>query len=548
MQRLTRLFILSLLLLTGSSLLHGQTRVRAAHLLQDAPAITFYIDSATVAAPSLSFGGASGLVPVSAGEHRLTITGVGAPFEFAVIDTTIALSADSVYTLVLSGSFNLSITHALLISAPVDPTTDSASADVRFVNIALGLDEVNVEGIGGGRPVTVAGLRYGSASSTQRIAAGDLTVRLAVPLQTPFYRGRGYPSGGGRTTVFFTGQYDGSADRFAVVSIADNDTNEQIPLPAFALLPNEEGEFRAVHVAAGLGTLDLIRDGVVRDSVPIGFRYATRMRTDLLGSVRFVVSRSGEGTGAALATMDVEVGPDTATTVVMLPGDGGAPGMDWISLRRAQSLAPDGGRSLLRLVNASSDVGTLDITISRNDTTLFDAQGLGFKGSTTYQSIVSGEFALTFSSAVNYRFVGGYSGDAVLTAIINGRAADSSIAVNLLVESNPSEQEPMIFLTRSIAGGVSSHPHVEVSTTTILPQPVHDLAQIRFRAHRAEFASVMILNVRGDVVSTLASVAINEGDVTLPLVIRDLSSGVYSVVVLGRDRDPLATGKFVVER
>lgn len=540
--------LVALLLLADNDPLCGQTRVRAVHLLQGAPAITLYVDSSIVATESLSYGGASALVPIASGVHRLTITGVGAPFEFAVVDTNLALASDSVYTVVLSGSFSLSITRALIVAAPAQPAADSVSTDLRFAHIALGLDSVNVEATpGGGSTVEVSGLLYGRISNVQRVRASDLTIRLSIGIQNPLYRGRGYPSGGGVTTVFLAGSYDGTIQQFAVISMADNDTNEQIPLPSFTVLPNQEGEFRAVHVAAGFGPLDLIRDGAPLDSVPIDYRFAARLRADLLGRTRFRVSRSGEGSAAALTSIDVDVPADSTTTLVLLPSDGASHGPASALLRRESGLRSEAKHSLLRLLHASPDIGAITVSISSIDSLLFDIPELSYGGSHGFEAIPSGEFALAFQTARGtYRFSGGYLGDGLLTAIISGRESDSTLAVNVLVENNPSEQEPMIFLAKSLAGGLPRSAQTSIATATLSPHPVRDRALLAFHAERAGEVSVQIFNLAGECVGSLPETMVEAGDVTMPLSLVSLPSGMYTILITRSGGLPMAHGSFVV--
>lgn len=528
----------------------SQSSVRVVHLLKGAPAVELHIDSAVVGVASVSEGEASRLAPVAPGVRRLTLTAVGAPLEFAVIDTIIFLSADSVYAVVLSGSFDLSITRATILTAPSLLLPDSTETDIRFVNLAIGLDTVDIDASPGGAPSYSAdGIVYGTTTPFHRAPSGELTVRLARAPLPAFYRGRGYPTGGGATTIFLAGVFDMALDRFVIVSLADNDTNPQTPLLSYAQLPNEEGALRIVHAAFDVGVLDLIRDGSDRDSTPITQHFATLQRADLLGIHRFLVTRAGQGRANPIATVDVPIPADTATTLILgSPVSSGGNPIPVVLHRRAD-LSPAIGRSLLRIVDLARETGTRDVDLQFGDSGSITVTGLAFGDYSDYLDVASGELRLQLRSPEGTaRFSGGILDDAVVTAIISGRTADSSLGIDLLVETNVAEQEPMIALSRSSGSGIVPGPSRSLSSATIFPNPVRAVAQVVFSLDRSANVMIELIGVEGERRVITPPTPMHAGAAHLAIELNDVPPGYYHVVIRGNDGDIVAHGPMVVMR
>jgi len=537
-------------MLLSSSAALAQPGVRAVHALSGAPAIAFFVDSAVVVTDNLAEGSATPVVRVAPGDHRLTITAVGAPFEFAVVDTTIMIRADSVYTLVLSGSFDLSTTRATVLAANHPSSLDSTTTDLRFVNLALGLDIVTIDVAPNGvSSFAVTDLAYGTSSHAVNVPAADVAIRLGMGATPSFYRGRGYPTGGGTTSVLLIGRFDGSSERLLVVSLADNDTNAQTPLPQFSGLPLEEGMFRAVNVAGGLGSLDLIRDGATGDSLPVHYRFATAQRSDLLGPTRFLVTPSGAGRDQSLTEFDVAVPPDSLTTLVITMPEGASQIPVPVVLRRTLDRMPTPGHTSLQVVHVSPDLGAIDVDIVQHDTVRSTMPGLQFGAHQGYVEIPSGSWTLRLHApGGEYRFVGGVLADASVTAIVDGSVADSSLGVDLLVETNLLEQEPMIALARVPTSEVRwSHSH-RIAPTTILPNPTTGMARLAFSLDRARPIALIVYGTMGTRVCEPVMLPGQEGINMVPIDLTHLAAGAYRIVVEDPAGIRAAEGNVVIVR
>jgi hypothetical protein len=513
------------------------------------PSVDIYIDSVAPAAiPFISYGEASEIISLAPGKHHLTITLAGTPLANAVFDTSVTIAADSLYTTFVLGSV---FTQAFDVITMVDPLTVTIPADsarVRIMNASTQVGPLTVKATpDGGTPFTESNIAYRSATPYHSIKPGTLTLLLSQGTDAPFLKVRGYPTGTYAMTILVAGDYDpNDLNNFFVYALIDNDTNKQTPIIQFSRLALAQGGFRSIHVASGFDFLDVFRDNLSTDSMPMGYRFASRQRIDLLDQHNFKVARQGSGLANALVDINLDIRPDTTTNLFLL---GTGTTLKTKVLITPKSVVADPVRTPIRFLHASPDVGTVDIGITLSDATREQVSGMKFEDATQFFSFVNGAASFNVYRTGETVPLAMYSGEippeVVVTAILNGSYADTTLSINLFIETNESEQEPMVYLAgiASVEGELTV-----VATTTIAPNPIRETGRISFNLERASRCILAIYDNSGRLVRTVADEDFARGRVEIPFSTEGISSGNYSVVASRSNGQVIARGKVVVVR
>jgi hypothetical protein len=176
---------------TGAS---GTAQLRVAHLSPDAPPVDVRLNG-TVVLRDVSYSTVGSYATVPAGAARIEVVPAGATTP-VVIDATVTLAADTVYTVAATGLVGSSDLRALVLT---DDRTTGGQAKVRFVHTGPDAPAVDVAVTGG--PVLFANVPFRGSSAYAGVNAGvyDLEVRVAgtstVALPLPGVRleaGRNY--------------------------------------------------------------------------------------------------------------------------------------------------------------------------------------------------------------------------------------------------------------------------------------------------------------------------------------------------------------------
>ena len=167
-------------------------RLRAAHLAPDAPAVDVYVDGQR-AVSDLSFRSVTGYLPVSAGEHTVTVTAAG-DRQTVVLEETVTLTDDARrYTAAVTGQLADGSVTSLLLS---DATSNKnpSTAQVRVVHASPDAPNVSVSADGS---TLFESVGFGTASDYAEVPAGDYSVSV------------GSASDPGRTVTSFDASLDG---------------------------------------------------------------------------------------------------------------------------------------------------------------------------------------------------------------------------------------------------------------------------------------------------------------------------------------------------
>lgn len=92
--------------------------------------------------------------------------------------------------------------------------------------------------------------------------------------------------------------------------------------------------------------------------------------------------------------------------------------------------------------------------------------------------------------------------------------------------------------------GIKQHSKVVSGKMDIYPNPTHDVALVKFNSSNSFNSELTIFNALGEVVQSVP-ISVTEGNNSLPVNVRSLSSGIY--VASLRNGDKTLTKKFIVE-
>ncbi|MEO5929868.1 MAG: DUF4397 domain-containing protein [Candidatus Kapaibacterium sp.] len=529
MKLLQPLYLLAfLLILVVTPALHAQPGLRVVNVVSGAPPIDAYIDSAAPPAISgVGYGYARGMATVAAGNHHVTITTSGLPASFGILDTLLAMPEKRIYSLFLVGSNGIDPIVASYAPGPID----SGKARVRFVNGALGGADIDISALlGGGVRVAIPALRYRSFTDFAIVPATDLTVTVAPAGQPVIYRAFGYLTSRHAYTIVISG----SADSVVIHAFDESDTSAQTPMVQFTPLPLQAGAFRAVNVATGFGPLDLYLDDAAAPFGHLPDNSAGPQTTSLTGAHAVHISKAGEGAGNAVLTSNVAIAADTSVTLFITSNQGTDP-LNSVSLYRGLANRPVPGDNMVRVLNASPDLGTVIPRIILADGSARTMEPIGFREATSYMTGTGGMVTIEFTkgTAVDPFLIvsGPVDANRIATAVITGSASNGTLAVRLLFENDDPAQEPLQRMTLTASAGGDESPLA--SSISIAPNPVSGDATISYVTRRSGHVRVVLANSAGEQVAVLADGEAEAGRGTIHVSTAGIPVGCYSVVVTG---------------
>jgi hypothetical protein len=248
-------------------------------------------------------------------------------------------------------------------------------------------------------------------------------------------------------------------------------------------------------------------------------------------------------------TADVSIRPDTTTTLVFV-GTGGTSSLGSVLLTSHDGVAPTDGRTALRILNASADFQSLDVTVVFSDSSTRTFNALDFKESTGFTLVPAGAVRLSIgepgSSTPVMVVGGGLPANEAVTAIIVGTREDTTLSLSLLAEDNSQEQEPMLlfsFLPISSAPGSGNLRNVEA---TIAPNPARDGHVHLVYAAPSGRARIALYDMLGRQALLLDDEGFESGRRSIAIPTESLTSGAYNVMLLEEDGERVGVGRLVI--
>jgi hypothetical protein len=152
-------------------------QVRVVHASPDAPAVDVFVNGDR-AIENLSFGEATDLIALPAGEYDVAVAPTGAPIEDAVISATLPLEAEAAYAVAATGTIADGTLGPQVYPIDVAPLADG-QARVRAIHASPDAPAVDVAVAGG--PVLFSNVEFPNATDYAEVDAGtyDLEVRPA---------------------------------------------------------------------------------------------------------------------------------------------------------------------------------------------------------------------------------------------------------------------------------------------------------------------------------------------------------------------------------
>lgn len=530
--RSTSVGIFSLLLLFSSISLSAQTdpvtRVRAVQIVPDAPAVDVYLDDVTPASiTGVKYLDVSRSLRLPPGTHNVKIAASGAPKETAVINQNIAFNNDTAYTIFATGRLGALNVQPVILTRWLGLAPTPGRSMVRVLQGSLEAGNVDItitDAIGA--ETNLSSLAFRSSSTYTPIPAGQLDVLVRAAGGEQLYKATGNIPQGALLTIVAVG--DPGASTFKLSVLFDSDSLARSPMDTLrAVSANPLGGIRFVQASSKLGTVDIMVDnqGAVPD---LAFRDASGVQQRPAGTYE---AAAIDQTGVTVVLGDVDVIADLSQTafVVGRPQDGNS---GFLVLTTDGSAQPAAGKSSIRLVNTSTDVGIVNIEIEHSDASKRQIDFSGFRNFTPYQSATPGLTTVRVTQVDSASPIlvasGTIPAGAIGTLILNGTVEEGNLGVNLLLESDQAAQTPMILFQTMT--GVGSRARI-ISRMEVVPNPASDRATLVYAIGRPATLSYMLYSVAGEKIADRELGPREAGEHRLRIDLDDLSAGSYVIVI-----------------
>ena len=528
--------LLAALCLCGSASLTAQTTdptIRAVQMVDDAPAADIYFDNVQPAAiRNLGFPDASNVLTFAAGSHNVKVAPAGQPINFSLIDTTIALNADTAYTFLATGRISTLDVDAVMLTRHKELTSPPGSTLVRFLHAAKGSGQflVSIIDIAGSTTETPQ-LRFRNSIPYQAIPSGNMRVVVRSSGGDTIYDASGVLPQNALITLIAAG--DTATGSFKIYVLTDSHAGTLSPLDTLrAVVNTEQGKLRFSHFLYGApGGLDVFFDDESTPTVSnLSFSSASRAATYESGVRRVRISTVGGSPDDAIIDQEVEViGGLSRSGIVM--GDLTNQSQSLMLLTADATSTPGQGRSMVRIVNGYFDDTLVDVNVFFADGSSRAIANSGFGGFTQYESAYPGTATVTLTRPGQTQAFLTVSGeipvDSIFTLIIAPDRLTNEYRVYILNDGQVDGQDPIRMFTgesgvsnRSVRGALS-----------VMPNPASDRATLRFSLAKSAILSVTILTHLGERIDAFDIGRMEAGDHARALDLDRLTSGTYLVVV-----------------
>ena len=438
----------------------GEANVRAVHLVADGPAVDLFIDNTTPPAVSnVAYRDASEDLLLEEGSYNIKIGPTGLGLQGAVIDADIQPVADSGYVIYATGLVSTLDLAPVVLTRDINTAPSAGNALVRLLHASPVLDNVDITITDANdQSTTSTNLAFRTATEYSSFRAGKVSVQVAESGGGKrIYSGTGTLVDGGVLTIIASG--DPNDKSFKINLLVDSDNTAQVPMAELVETVVEEAFLRAVHLVDDQERVSLF----VENKTPalfsdFSFRNATSLKALPSDEYNLKVVPEGQPLDNAFIDINETLSTNIAYTMCIT---GSVSGDDRLSilLSRDKNVAPESGKTLVRVLNASFQAGNLDIIMTTESGAQQALNGHEFRTASDYEEFPSEEIFIDVYPTGGARPILSASGflptDGIVTIIANGDPSENDFVLNLLVESDDAEQKPMLLLM------------AEVETTTI---------------------------------------------------------------------------------
>lgn len=530
------LCVVVLFLLAGVLQLKAQgdsvTQVRAVHLVSDAPAVDAYIDDVSPASiPNKSYLDASRALSLKPGTRNIKIAASGTPKEAAVINQDIAFNHDTAYTIFATGRLSLLDVQPVVLTRNLQLQPTPGRTLVRFLHASTSSGPLNVKIFDAiNAETSLQDVAFRSSSNYAALSAGDLQVEVTTSGGEVLYKASGITPAGAVITLIAVGEpIDGT---FKISVLVDSDPVARSPMDTLRrVIDNPSGRLRFVHVSPDANNVDVFFGENTDLLGSLQFRNATRVDELSGGTYTVKVAPQGAGAGSAFIEKQVEVISSLYRAAVIV-GSRTDETTDIILLTADASATPAAGRSSIRVLNASTDLGVVDIEITYSNATKRQIASSSFRNFTPYEGAAPGNATIrvTPNGETTPVFVatGSIPPNIIGTLILTGKFEDKSLGFNLLIDSENGAQEPMMLFDGMI--GVENERSI-VSRMDVLPNPVKDQMTLRFGTLQPTKLNYTLYTIEGKAVRHGNLGLLGTGDHRVRIEVEEVPSGSYFVVV-----------------
>jgi hypothetical protein len=361
----------------------GSANVRVINAVLDVSSLNVTVgDNAIVTA--LPFEGLTTYKSVNSGTQEVKVAVPGSATN--LIDTNYNLSSGTNYTYVIYGPSTAAV--AVALSDVVSPTPNTGQFALRVSDLAVGTSALDVYLTATGAPL-----------DTATPAIGNVTIgasSLFVPLNTGTYQIR--ITAHNSKDVIYDGGTVAFTDRASYSLIAY--TKGSSTLVNAALLNIDDAgsgavrntslaQFKAVHAAPNTAAINVRVDGnVALANIPY---LAASGYQSVTAAPHTVTIETVTSPGAPIATANPPFAPATDASVVLT----GFPGAQTAFVLADENLPGTVGYARVRFVNASPDVGPVDVLVN------FSKRVSSLAGNTasTYIELIEDNYVVTFDLA-----------------------------------------------------------------------------------------------------------------------------------------------------
>ena len=365
---------------SGSS----STNVRFLNALVDGGAINVTVGSNnTSVVTGLPFEGITGYLQTDSGSQEFKVSVSGGTS--TVIDQTLNLSGDQLYTYVVYGTASAPLSTVL----PDTVTTpNSGIFQLRVTNAAFGTAALDVYVTTPGAPLSsavpnISNIQQNGTSGFASLTPGTLQIRLTLSNSKQVIYDSGALTFNNQASYELVAYTRGSST-LVNTALLNVDTGG-----AGAIVNSNVAQFKMIHAAPGTGAVNVFVDGnVALANIP--YQGASSYGTVASGT-HTVNIEAAATPGATIATAQPPFNGATDTSVVLT----GTPGATGAVVLNDNNLPGSAGRARVRFVNVAPGLGAVDVYVN------FAPKALGLATNTAsgYTEYVEDTYAVNFDLA-----------------------------------------------------------------------------------------------------------------------------------------------------
>jgi hypothetical protein len=363
--------------------------VRVAHLSPNAPNVDVYVDG-TAVLEDVPFGAVSGYLDVPAGERQIEITPAGNA-DTSVFSGGVPIEAETVYTVAATGETGESADQAfepLVLEDNVsDPGEDTAR--VRLLHASPDAPAVDVTLASSGEAVFDA-VSYGD-TGTIEVPAGDYTLEVRGDTESndgDVVAAYDVSLSGNTVYTAYAAGYLSPGDDPADTSfdlLVSNDSAGGV-----ASADTAPAQVRVIHLSPNAPNVDVyVDETAVLEDIPFGT--TSRYLAVPAGDRQIEITPAGSpDTSVFSGSISVGSGSDYTIAATGEVGEGADEEFSPLVLDDNNN-APADDTARVRLLHASPDAPTVDVTVQSSGNTLFDGVPYGESGTV---EVPAGDYTL----------------------------------------------------------------------------------------------------------------------------------------------------------